>query len=165
MTFLLSSPRIKSGVTNAERRRWRFPTLFRCASLCSGSLTSSIFASPLKATKETVSRCLCVSFVSLRVGARAANATKGTNSMPSCGAFVTLRPSRAVELDPPCRAAMGRWQRGALTEGLWRYRCGPSTTRFAAVPLPRPSATGRTMSILHCRPICLIGAAEKETRP
>ena len=46
--------------------RWRFPTLFHSASLCFGSSISSIFASRLKATKETVLRDASVSFVSLR---------------------------------------------------------------------------------------------------
>src|SRR3546814_17087004 len=36
-------------------------------------------------------------------------------------------------INPPCRAAMGRWQREALTEGPCR---GPSTTRYAGGPPP-----------------------------
>src|SRR3546814_56022 len=45
--------------------------------------------------------------------------------------------------DPPCGEAMGRWQREALTEGLWRYRCGPSTIACGDGPLPHRYATGR----------------------
>src|SRR3546814_15634338 len=44
--------------------------------------------------------------------------------------------------DPPCGEAMGRWQREALTEGLWRYRCGPSTIACGDGPLPHRYATG-----------------------
>ncbi|BBB08373.1 inwardly-rectifying channel [Sphingopyxis sp. EG6] len=58
----------------------------------------------------------------------------------------SYRPIAAV--DPPCRAAMGRWQREALTEGLWRYRRRPSTIRFANGPPPHGFATGRIYSIV-----------------
>jgi len=50
---------------------------------------------------------------------------------------------RLANIDPPCGEAMGRWQREALTEGLWRYRCRPSTTRCASGPPPHRCATGR----------------------
>ncbi len=49
-------------------------------------------------------------------------------------------------LDPPCGEAMGRWQREALTEGLWRHRRGPSTIRFADGPPPHAFGTGRIQS-------------------
>src|SRR3990167_7923277 len=42
---------------------------------------------------------------------------------------------------PPCRAAMGSWQREALTEGLWRYRryaLPPSAARTVPLPLASP---------------------------
>ncbi len=52
--------------------------------------------------------------------------------------------------DPPCRAAMGRWQREALTEGLWRdvgappppLRGGPAGAA-RRLRLPHGFATGR----------------------
>src|SRR3546814_4848495 len=37
---------------------------------------------------------------------------------------------------PPCGEAMGRWQPEGLTEGLWRYRRGPSTTASRRSPSP-----------------------------
>ena len=40
-------------------------------------------------------------------------------------------------ITPPFRAAMGSWQRGALTEGLWRCRRkAPPLLATRAVPLP-----------------------------
>ena len=85
-----AGPWMLKRVRHDEKRegsaaKWGFPTLFRRASLRFGSSTASIFAPLLKATKETVSRCTSVSFVALRTDAH--------------------RPN------PPCRAAMGRWQR------------------------------------------------------
>jgi len=43
---------------------------------------------------------------------------------------------------------MGRWQREALTEGQWHYRCRPSTPCFASGPPPHGFATGRIYSIV-----------------
>jgi hypothetical protein len=43
---------------------------------------------------------------------------------------------------------MGRWQREALTEGLWHCRRRPSTIRFADGPPPHGFATGRIYRIV-----------------
>src|SRR3546814_8771417 len=50
--------------------------------------------------------------------------------------------SDLIAKDPPCRAAMGRWQREALTEGQGRYRRGPSPPCFASGPPPPRFAPG-----------------------
>ena len=50
--------------------------------------------------------------------------------------------SDSASYDPPGRAAMGRWQRGALTEGPWRNPCRPSPLASRAVPLPIAARQG-----------------------
>src|SRR3546814_2222516 len=52
---------------------------------------------------------------------------------------VRKRPEAAF--DPPC-AAMGRWQPGGLTEGLWRDVAAPPPRPTGAVPLPTASPQG-----------------------
>src|SRR3546814_3975035 len=51
--------------------------------------------------------------------------------------------------DPPCRAAMGRWQREALTEGLWREVAAPPPLASRAVPLPTASPQGGSAMADH----------------
>src|SRR3546814_4059721 len=52
---------------------------------------------------------------------------------------VRKRPEAAF--DPPC-AAMGRWQPGGLTDGLWRDVAAPPPRTTGAVPPPTASPQG-----------------------
>src|SRR3546814_19449774 len=44
--------------------------------------------------------------------------------------------------NPPCGETMGRWQREALTEGLWREAAAPPPSPAATVPPPIASRQG-----------------------
>jgi hypothetical protein len=55
----------------------------------------------------------------------------------------TVRSKKFAAADPPCREAMGRWRREALTEGLWHDRRRPSTIPAFAGMVPFPSLRDR----------------------
>src|SRR3546814_6845451 len=66
---------------------------------------------------------------------------------------------------------MGRWQREALTEGLWREAAAPPPSPAATVPLPIASRQGGSdgshqpkAAMARCKPHCPRPAARLKQR-
>jgi len=133
--------------------------------LCGGNILGQRFflASPMSALGWGAG--VCSQFVPRRKpGPRALESQRCVVPLwaPAfAGVHISIGNYRSLAVAPPCRAAMGRWQRrqplteGPTPSGVARP-CGPSTTRCASGPPPHRCATGRSerpLPVETCRPL------------